>query len=148
MIFNTIVLPHVNTTVLEKANILVLNSCMKLGQRIAIARKHAKLSQEELALRVGCTQGLISKLERGDQDETGLIVKIAKETGVNPIWLDSEEGTFESQNNYPISTELEYHLKVMQNLPDYARTEVIRDAIKTAELIKRAKADKNGTDSH
>jgi transcriptional regulator with XRE-family HTH domain len=136
--FNTIVLSHVNTKVLEIENILVSNIGMTFSERVALARKHAKLSQEELANRIGCSQGLISKIERGDQDETGLIVKIANVTGVNPTWLDSGEGEMLDQNNFYLTPEMKAHLAVLQELPEYARTEVIRDAIKTAELITKA----------
>lgn len=145
-LFNTIVLSHVNTGVLGFYKKTGFNQFMKFRERLILARKTAKLSQEELALKIGCSQGLISKLERGDQEETGLIVKIAKATGVNPFWLDSGDGDMIT-GNFKYNKEMEMHLKVMQQLPDYARTEVIRDAIKTAELITKAKADTktNGT---
>lgn len=47
--------------------------------------------------------------------------------------------------DYTKSNRLQALMKVAQDLPDYAIDEVIRDAIKTAELIAHAQADKNGT---
>lgn len=37
-------------------------------------------------------------------------------------------------------------LEVRQNLPEYARDEIISDAVRKAELIKKAKSDQNGTE--
>jgi hypothetical protein len=51
-----------------------------------------------------------------------------------------------SEQNYTKSDRLSALHKIAQELPDYAIDEVIRDAIKTAELIAHAKADKNGTE--
>lgn len=80
---------------------MVLNAKMVIGERFKLARKHAKLSQEELALAVGCTQGLISKIERGDQDATGLIVKIAEACGVSAKWLALGQGEMLDETKYP-----------------------------------------------
>lgn len=138
--FNTIVVSDVNTLVLEKNTISVLNRAMKFSERLKLARKHAKLSQEELALIVGCSQGAISKIERGDQEESTLVVKFAVACGINPVWLDTGDGEMiASQVN--LSPQMQTHLRVLQQLPDYALEEVIRDAIKTAELIEKAQAN-------
>lgn len=112
---------------------------MNFSERLKISRKYAKLSQEELALRTGCSQGVISKIERGDQEESTLVVKFALACQVNPIWLDSGDGEME-QTYVPLTQKIQTHLQVLQLLPDYAQEEVIRDAIKTAELIEKAQA--------
>lgn len=123
---NTIVVSEVNTLVLGKFNTEVLNAKMSLGKRIVIARKLAKMSQEELADAVGCTQGLISKLERGDQNETGLIVKIAKATNTDPFWLDSGEGEpSTSLKIYPNTPEAQVVLS-MQKMEDYTKRQVVK----------------------
>lgn len=67
-------------------------SGMTLADRIRAAREHSGLSQTDLAVAVGATQPMISKLERGKIDETSLLIKIAGATGVRPQWLDSEDG--------------------------------------------------------
>lgn len=99
MINNTIVLSKINTPVLESSNILVLNEFMKFSERLKIARKHAKLSQEDLALAVGVTQGLISKIERGEQEETAAVVKLAKACNVRVEWLDEGSGEMILKSN-------------------------------------------------
>lgn len=140
--FNTIVVSNVNTSVLENNSILVLNRNMKLSDRLKKARKYAKLSQEELALAVGCSQGAVSKIERGDQEESALVVKFALACGVNPVWLDTGNGEMEA-TELNLSPQMQAHIKVLQQLPDYALEEVIRDAIKTSELIEKAQANPN-----
>jgi len=143
---NTTVLYRNNTPVLEKSNFRVFNYAMKFSERVKKARLHAKLSQEELALLVGCTQGLISKIERGDQEESALIVKIAKACKVSAQWLDDGSGEMDLTTPY-MTEDVAVYLKAMQMLPEYARAEVTRFAIKTAELITQAQANtnKNGT---
>lgn len=138
--FNTIVVSPVNTSVLENNSILVLNPNMKFSDRLKQARKHAKLSQEELALAVGCSQGAVSKIERGDQEESALVVKFAVACGVNPVWLDTGNGEMVA-TELNLSPQMQTHIKVLQQLPDYAVEEVIRDAIKTSELIEKAQAN-------
>jgi transcriptional regulator with XRE-family HTH domain len=60
------------------------------------------------------------------------------------MYLD-QQNSYSNKDN--LTPDLIAHLKVMQQLPDYARTEVMRDAIKTAELINKATelAKHNGT---
>lgn len=120
-LFNTIVLSHVNTKVLDFQNNLRFNTRMTFAERFIKARHHAQLSQTELALRLGCTQGLISKIERGDQNETALIVKMANLCKVNPFWLDSGDGAM-IEPLYNLSNQQSHVLKAMQNMDEYQQT--------------------------
>lgn len=88
----TIVVYAVNTKVLDNVINLSFNHNMKLGERLKQARAYAKISQEELALRLNASQSLISKIERGEQDETTLVVKMAKICNVSIEWLDDGTG--------------------------------------------------------
>lgn len=63
---------------------------MTLGERLRIAREHAKLTQPELAERSRVSQQMISKLERGLSKETAGIVALAVACGVRSEWLDKE----------------------------------------------------------
>lgn len=113
---------------------------MALGKKIKALREQLNLSQDELsALTDGVvSQGAISAIEKRDSTTSKHTPALAKALGVDVNQLyDIQE--------YYLTPELMNHIKVMQDLPEYARTEVIRDAIKTAELIIRAKSDKNGT---
>jgi transcriptional regulator with XRE-family HTH domain len=65
---------------------------MNLANRIKAAREYAELTQIELSKKVSLPQQTISKLERGIQQETAALIKIAAACGVNPFWLDSGEG--------------------------------------------------------
>jgi len=70
---------------------------------------------------------------------------LEKKLNLRDLYLDQDE-TYDANNsdNVHLTPELIAHLKVMQQLPDYARTEVIRDAIKTVELISKAQAATKG----
>lgn len=132
---NTIVLLNCNTLVLEKHNSLVLNIRMNFSERIKAARLHAKLSQEELALAIGVSQGLISKIERGDQDETASIVKIAKVCGVSPFWLDTEEG--EMVEEYPTYDKFDKQvLAIMQHMDMPTKYQLVKISNSLAEPEK------------
>ncbi len=66
---------------------------MELKDRLKLARKHAKLTQAQLADAVGISQPSITDLERGKSQKTGYIAQIAKACSVSAIWLASGEGS-------------------------------------------------------
>lgn len=134
---NTTVLYKNNTTVLENISSVVLNVSMKFSERVKQARQFAKLSQEELALAVGLTQGLISKIERGDQEETASVVKIAKVCGVRPEWLDDESGEM-IDGLYVEGEKLKNAFIIMQSLPEYALDEAIERVIAVKKFCEMA----------
>lgn len=108
---------------------------MNFSERIKAARLHAKLSQEELALAIGVSQGLISKIERGDQDETASIVKIAKVCGVSPFWLDTEEG--EMVEEYPTYDKFDKQvLAIMQHMDMPTKYQLVKISNSLAEPEK------------
>lgn len=65
---------------------------MKLSDRIQFARKHAGLTQKELADRVGISQTAIHKLECGRSRSSRRTVPIALACGVDPVWLETGRG--------------------------------------------------------
>ena len=65
---------------------------MTLSDRIQKARKNARLTQKELADRVGISQTAIHKLECGRSQSSRRTVAIALTCGVDPIWLDTGRG--------------------------------------------------------
>lgn len=65
---------------------------MKYQDRIKLARKHARLTQGELAERVGIKQASISDLERGKSGSSTHNAKIADVCRVNPFWLETGRG--------------------------------------------------------
>lgn len=111
---------------------------MDFAQRIKAARKHAHLTQVELAKRVNLPQQVISKLERGKQYETAAIAKIASACGVNTSWLDRGDGEMMGMN--PRITHLN---KLLEGQPDYVIDEAIKNITSDIELLKKAKD--NGT---
>lgn len=83
---------------------------MKYQDRVKAARQHAKLTQGELADRVGIKQASISDLERGKSAASTHITKIARVCGVSPLWLsegigemlNAVDGTEESRPDYNV----------------------------------------------
>lgn len=65
---------------------------MALGQRLKAARKHARLTQNELADRSRVSQKTISKIERGDQASSTAVVRLAAACGVRAEWLSDDSG--------------------------------------------------------
>lgn len=65
---------------------------MSIGTRIKQLRKEAKLSQIELAERVGLKQSTISDLEVGKSTGTTYLAQIAQVLGVNALWLETGKG--------------------------------------------------------
>jgi len=68
------------------------NPDMSIGERVREARKEAKLSQKDLAAKVGISQPTLSELERGDSRGTTSIATMAAALGVNALWLETGRG--------------------------------------------------------
>ena len=65
---------------------------MKLNEKIAYYRRERRLSQEELAARVGVSRQAVSKWELGESSpEAGKLLALARELGVTVDHLLSEE---------------------------------------------------------
>lgn len=70
---------------------------MELGERVRTARRYAKLTQVQLAERVGMEQQTLSDLERGKNATSSKLTDIAFACGVEPLWILREEGPMEAQ---------------------------------------------------
>lgn len=112
---------------------------MKFGERLKVARQYAQLTQSELAVKSGVSQVTISKLER-ESDSSSFTVQLAVACGVRPEWLAMEEG--EMVDGFYVSDErLKHALQIMQQLPEYAVDDAIKELDQMAKLIKRATAE-------
>ncbi|MFK0090854.1 LexA family protein [Pseudomonas sp. NPDC090755] len=65
---------------------------MEYKDRVKAARKHARLTQVELAKLVGIDQASISDLERGRSGRSSYNASIAKACGVSALWLEKGAG--------------------------------------------------------
>ncbi len=63
-----------------------------LAGRTRFARKNAGLTQEDLAKKLGVSQGTITHIESGRNKETIHIIALAKVAGVRAEWLATGEG--------------------------------------------------------
>lgn len=66
---------------------------MSIGTRIKEARRAAKMTQKELAAKVGVKQATISELETGESSGTTLIASFASALNVNALWLETGKGS-------------------------------------------------------
>jgi SOS-response transcriptional repressor LexA len=69
-----------------------------LGQRIKERRKALELSQERLGALAGLDQTVISKLERGDVQETAKIAELAHALDCDALWLATGKGAPDIKN--------------------------------------------------
>lgn len=60
--------------------------------RYKAARRHAELTQKQLAERVPMSQQMVSKLEQGLTADSAFDIKIATVCGVRAEWLDAGQG--------------------------------------------------------
>jgi SOS-response transcriptional repressor LexA len=91
--------PYVNTHIVEHRDTYLQrygstsnNHSMEYKDRIKAARRHAKLTQAQLAKLVGIDQASISDLERGRSARSSYNASIAKACGVSAIWIESGTG--------------------------------------------------------
>ena len=113
---------------------------MKYGERLKLARNHAKLTQAELAERIGnlCSQPNISGLEKSET-ATGseFSVQFALACGVDPRWLATGEG--QMLDGIIVHDQRQKHLfSVCESLPAYAVDELVRYGDSLVELIRKA----------
>lgn len=116
---------------------------MKYGDRLKQARQFAKLSQADLAQRakVG-TQENVSKLERGTADGSEFTVQYAKACGVRPEWLAMESGEM-LDDIYSQDEKLKRAFQLLQEMPDYAVDQAIKDIDSIAQLVRKASGAKD-----
>lgn len=79
---------------------------MSFASRIKTARKHAGLTQKEIAVRVGVSQTALHKLEVGRSASSRKTVSIALTCGVDPIWLQTGRGEMRLAGYSPEGTDL------------------------------------------
>lgn len=108
---------------------------MTFGQRVAKIRKEKKMTQDELAKKIGYTsRSTISKIERDERDvPRPTVAVIAEALGVNPSalmgWEDEKTSTDTSNINYMIPNKNIHQIPVFETVSAgfgaYASNEVI-----------------------
>lgn len=61
--------------------------CSTVGERLALARAWAGLTQTKLAKKIGIEQTSISQLERGESQRSTYVAELARACGVSTDWL-------------------------------------------------------------
>ena len=62
---------------------------MSVGKRLAERRTELRISQAELAKRVGSSQSMISDLENGKSEGTSFLARLAMHLSVHALWLET-----------------------------------------------------------
>lgn len=106
-----------------------------LSDRLKKARKHAGLTQVQLAEKSGTTQQTISNIERGIQDGSGELVSIAIACGVRAEWLEQKHGSMILAYS-TTDPRMGNTMKVLESLPPDAQAYFIQNVDETAEFIK------------
>ncbi|MEH3087416.1 MAG: LexA family transcriptional regulator [Xylophilus ampelinus] len=79
------------------------------GHRLLQARKHARLTQVQLARAVGMAQGTLAEAEK-TASGSSYTAQLAAATGVRPAWLASGEGDMlAGKSSEPVQIDLENH---------------------------------------
>ena len=99
----------------DRNNTRCHRALMELNDRVALARKHAQLTQAQLAKLAGVSQQAINKLESGQSRDSKRIVQIAIACGVRPEWLTSGEEPMASD-----APAIAFHARTAANDDDYA----------------------------
>jgi SOS-response transcriptional repressor LexA len=92
----THIVEHRHTT-LQRYGFASNNRKMEYKERIKAARRHAGLTQAQLAKLVGIDQASVSDLERGRSQRSSYNASIAKACGVSAIWIESGSGPMVSE---------------------------------------------------
>lgn len=129
---------------------------MTLGERLRKARKHAGITQPQLAEISGVAQQTISKIERGVQQSSTEIVSLAGACGVRPEWLDKGIGPMEApkaNEEAPAygakeDEELKMYLDVIEAVDEMLEAEniVVTPAEKRAKVEQVIKQIRNEKD--
>lgn len=80
------------------------NIGMSIGTRIKECRKEAKLTQKQLAEKIGIRQSTLSELENGESAGTTLTATFAKELRVSALWLETGRGEKRSEQNLSVES--------------------------------------------
>lgn len=106
-----------------------------LAERIKYALSRIGMSQTDLAERVGVTKGAVNNwvIGRARSIKTELITKVARELGVDPLWLATGKGDPTARANTEIPEELAL---IVESLP-HMRSEVRELAQAVLDTIAR-----------
>lgn len=112
---------------------------MNFGERLIAAMAYKGIDQTELANAAGVSQPTIHKIVSGKTEASTFTVQLAVACGVRPEWLAMEDGEM-VDGLYVHDERLKHALKIMQELPEYAVDDAIKDLDQMAQLIKKATA--------
>jgi transcriptional regulator with XRE-family HTH domain len=109
---------------------------MRYGERLRIARQHAKLTQPGLAAKMKnvVTQQNISLLENGNATGSEFTVQFAKACGVRAEWLAMEEGGMLDQPyEVPANSPEKTVLLLMERMDEATKYKLIKISDTLAE---------------
>ncbi|WP_306575930.1 helix-turn-helix domain-containing protein [Oligella urethralis] len=99
-----------------------MNSTQTFGDRVKFARKKSKLSQLQLANKIGVTQGTITHIENGRNQDTKHIMDLARALSVRAEWLYYGSGNTRDVWPFDTISQSDYMLlpsEVKKDIEDY-----------------------------
>ena len=114
-----------------------------------MAREHAGITQAQLEERSGIKQATISKIERGESENSTFTVRLAVACGVRPAWLDMGEAPMLEIKGYTTSDpKLIAMCRIMEDKAEYVKDAAVKEVTQILELVEHTRAanDNNGTD--
>lgn len=110
---------------------------MSLAQRVAQAREHANLTQDELGKAVGVSQQTIQKLESGRTGSSRKLTEIALVCGVSAIWLATGRGPMHANLNASGSSSVPPVAPSHPLRPDPVLLDLAEEWTRTLEFIEK-----------
>lgn len=121
---------------------------MEFHERLKQAIEYSKMTQADIAEKVGIAQPTLSHLQNPEKKAKGSehTVRLARILGVSPDWLADEEGEMVPEYFMTADPKIKVALKAMEKMPEYAKDASMKEINQIAELIAKAKSDADGTD--
>jgi transcriptional regulator with XRE-family HTH domain len=113
---------------------------MSFSDRMKLARKHADLTQKEVADAVGISQSAVSQAEAENAEGSAYTAQIARACGVSAYWLATGDGNM--IDAYTTNRQTQHVLTIMENLPPEFKDQAVRVLDSLAELSGKVSSDK------
>lgn len=110
------------TTSNEQNNFFLMeNKTSNLGDRVKLARKRSKLTQDELAEKLGVTTRTINHYENNQRNpKRNMLIAIAKVCDINIAWLKDGRG-IPTKNIKEIGSEMKEMKEAVRTVPVYIK---------------------------
>lgn len=104
------------------------------GDRVKMARKKMNLTQETLAKKIGVSQGTITHIENGRNQESRYTVELARALNVSAEWLSHGRGGMASDSWFFSSISVQDFIdlpdSIKEDIEDYINLKIQKNKLK------------------